>query len=159
MVSRIIPCLAVLTWLVSAPAFSQEHPEHPKSGSTSSEHPDAKSGTPLTMDQLAAGIEGYIKDDSKLKGGPFLVFDPVDKKALQLELVKVHTEKLASLGGGVYFACTDMKNDDGTLYDLDFFMKQKEDGLQTTEVAVHKKSGQPRYGWKEENGTWKKVKS
>ena len=38
-------------------------------------------------------------------------------------------------------------------------MRRTERGIETTEVAVHKKAGKARYGWKEENGIWKKVKS
>ena len=113
----------------------------------------------MTVDGLAEAIVAYIDDDSKLKGGYFLVYDSRDKKPLQLNLVKVHIDKLASLGDGVYFACTDMKASDGTLYDLDFFMKQTDHGIVTTEVAIHKKSGKARYGWKETDGTWAKVKS
>ena len=71
----------------------------------------------------------------------------------------MHKDKLAALGDDVYFACTDMKAADGTVYDLDFFMKQTGHGIETTEVTVHKKSGKARYGWKEVDGVWKKVKS
>ncbi len=113
----------------------------------------------MTLKALAVAISGYIDEDSKLKGGFFLVFDTVDKKPLQLQLVKVHKDKLATLGDGLYFACTDMKAADGTVYDLDFFMKQSDEGFETTEVLVHKKSGEPRYGWKEVDGVWEQVKS
>ena len=128
---------------------AQEHPEHPKD----------KASSEMTLDALADAITGYIDEDSKLKGGYFLVFDTVDKEPLQLVLIKVYKDKLAALGEGVYFACTDMKAADGTVYDLDFFMKETDAGIETTEIAVHKKSGKPRYTWKEENGIWKKVKS
>ncbi len=104
-------------------------------------------------------ITEYIDEDSKLKGGYFLVYDTVDKKPLQLQLLKVHEAKLATLGNGVYFACTDMKAASGTVYDLDFFMKQTDKGIETTEVTVHKKSGKPRYAWKEVDGIWKKVQN
>lgn len=130
-------------------AQDEEHPEHP-------EHPE--DDATMTVDGLAEAIVGYIEKDSKLKGGYFLVYDGVDKKPLQLTLVKVHEDKLASLGDGVYFACTDMKAPDGTLYDLDFFMMQTDHGIKTTDVAIHKKSGEPRYGWKESDGIWSKVK-
>ena len=104
-------------------------------------------------------ITEYVDGDCNLKGGFFLVYDKVDKKPLQLTLVKVHKEKLASLGEGVFFACTDMKSADGTVYDLDFFMMETDHGIVTTAVSVHKKSGEARYGWKEEDGVWTKVKS
>src|SRR5262245_35250442 len=150
MKSLLIGVILVAFGLVRT-ALAQEHPEHPKS----SEHPAQE--TTMSVDALADAITSYIKEDTKLKGGYFLVYDTVDKKPLALELDKVHREKLAGLGNGVFFACTDMKADDGTMYDLDFFMKQTGDKLKTTDVAVHKKAGVPRYNWKEEGGVWKKV--
>jgi hypothetical protein len=135
--------------LLPEAARAQEHPEHPK---------DKASGE-MTVDALEQAIITYITKDSKLKGGFFLIYDAVDKKPLQLELQKVHKDKLATVRDGVYFACTDMKASDGTLYDLDFFMQQTDHGIETTEVSVHKKAGTPRYGWKEENGMWKKAKT
>ena len=131
-------------------AQDKEHPEHP------TEHPEEDAA--MTVEGLAEAIAGYIESDAKLKGGYFLVFDGVAKEPLQLKLVKVHQDKLAALGDGVYFACTDMKASDGTLYDLDFFMKQTDHGIITTEVAIHKKSGKARYGWKEVDGVWQKAK-
>lgn len=158
-------CKAVLPAGILAILFSwpqmtlaQEHPapEHPEKKAVTTE---GKASTKMTLDALEKAISGYIDEDSKLKGGYFLVYDTVDKKPLQLEILKVHKDKLATLGEGVFFACTDMKAADGTVYDLDFFMKETDDGIETTEVAVHKKSGKPRYAWKEVNGIWKKVKS
>jgi len=145
--------VAAALWLLAAPLIAQEHPEHPKG-----EHPKG-AAQEMTLDELSAAISDYIARDSKLKGGPFLVYDAVDKKPLQLELVLVHKDRLSSLGQGVYFACTDMKATDGTVYDLDFFMRKDDSGIETTEVSIHKKAGAPRYGWKEEAGVWKKVKS
>jgi hypothetical protein len=154
---RFLAGWAATLCLAAAPLAAQEHPEHPKE--QAKEHPEKEEAGKMTLDELADAITEYIEHDSMLKGGFFLVYDPIDKKPLQLELVEVHRERLASLGQGVYFACTDMKAADGTVYDLDFFMKKAGPGIETTEVAVHKKSGTPRYGWKEENGVWKKVKS
>jgi hypothetical protein len=132
-------------------ALAQEHPEHPEDKGKAQEQ--------TTLDELAEAITSYIERDAKLKGGYFLVYDLEEKKPLLLQLEKVHKDRLSSLGGGVYFACTDMKSSAGTTYDLDFFMKKSEHGLEPTEVAIHKKAGKPRYGWKEEGGIWKKVKS
>lgn len=152
---------AVVTFVLSmmgTSVFAQEHPE---------EHPEKKqeqakrsaSTETMTLDELAQAITGYIEQDSKLKGGYFLVYDGAEKTPLMLQLEKVHKDRLSALGGGVYFACTDMKASNGVVYDLDFFMKRTANGIETTEVAVHKKAGQPRYGWKEQNGIWTKVKS
>ncbi len=139
-------------------AWAQEHPEHPKQDQKQAQ--EAKPAEkPMTLDELADAITAYIVQDTKLKGGYFLVYDAEEKRPLTLKLDHVHKERLASLGGGVYFACTDMKTDDGMVYDLDFFMKQTPRGPETTEVSIHKKAGKPRYGWKEEDGVWKKVKA
>ncbi len=149
--------LAVITLALFAlgpGALAQEHPEHPEK----KEHP-AAAEQKMSLDELADAITGYIEHDAKLKGGWFLVYDAVDKKPLMLQLDKVHRDHLSSLGEGVYFACSDMKSSDGALYDLDFFMKKNEHGIETTEVAIHKKAGKARYDWKEENGIWKKVKA
>src|SRR5215510_4058533 len=110
------------------PTQKPEHPEHPaNSKAEHPEHPADKKGEqaaqPVTLDRLAAAIEKYIQDDSKLKGGFFLVYDTVDRKPLQLRLQKVHRDKLAGLGEDVYFACTDLQDVGGVVYDLDFFMQ------------------------------------
>jgi hypothetical protein len=134
---------------------AQEHPEHP---AEHPEHPkDEGKKTALTMAELADAIRDYVARDSEIKGGMFLVFDPVDTQVLQLTLAKVHEDKLASLGEGVFFACADFNSTDKHVYDLDIFMAQQEDGsLMTTEVSVHKLDGKARYTWFEEEGIWKK---
>jgi hypothetical protein len=144
-----IAAIVTVTFLVLAPAArAQEHPEHPK---------EAQAETPITLDALADAIGLYIQQDAKLKGGYFLVYDTEEKKPLALTLDKVHRDRLSGIGGGVYFACTDMKSA-GVPYDLDFFMKRSENGIEITDVSIHKKNGKPRYDWKEESGGWKKVK-
>ena len=147
---RLALSIVAAALMAAAPALPQQHPtEQPKEGSEKEE---------LTADELADAIEAYIEDDADLKGGYFLVFDSVDKKPLALTLDKVHRDKLASIGNGVYFACTDMKATDGTAYDVDVFMVEDEDEvLQTTDIGIHKKAGKTRYTWKEEGGVWKKI--
>lgn len=142
--------------LLARPVVAQEHPsEHP------SEHPteakeEAKSVS-CTMEQLSAAIHAYVAMDTEVKGGKFFIYDDQAKKVLSLTLAKVHEDKLASLGDGVYFACADFNSDDKHVYDLDVFMKQGEDGtLTTTEVSVHKMDGEARYTWHEADGVWTK---
>jgi hypothetical protein len=111
----------------------------------------------VTMDQLAEAITDYVAKDSDLKGGYFLVYDKEAKKPLMLRLDKVHMDRLARVYEGVYFACADFKTPDGTVYDLDVFMKgPSADALEATEVSVHKRNGKARYGWVQEEGVWKK---
>ena len=83
---------------------------------------------------------------------------PYQRKDLALDLIKVHDDRLSSLGGNKYFACVDMKGNDGRLYDIDFFMTVRAGKLTITEASVHKINGKPLYNWKEEKGVWKKVR-
>lgn len=158
-VSRWLIGIAVVALLlVARTGWAQEHPsEHP---SEHPEHPkkeEAKKAD-LSMEELSKAIKAYVANDSEIKGGSFLIFDPVDKKVLQLTLAKVHEDKLASLGDGVYFACADFNSaDNKRVYDLDVFMQKDKDGnLVTTDVSVHKLDGVPRYTWSEDDGVWTK---
>jgi hypothetical protein len=136
----------------SVGASAQEHPtEHPR------EHPTSKK-TEITKEKLAESIAEYVNDDSNLKGGFFLVYDEEQGKPLALKLDKVHKERLATLGDDVYFACADFVATDGDTYDLDVFMRKDGEGLVATEISVHKKNGEARYGWVEKDGIWKKEK-
>jgi len=76
---------------------------------------------------------------------------------LELELIKIHKDKLAGLGDDTYFVCADFKATDGNTYDIDIFMQGKsKDDLKPTEKIVHKINGKPRYKWYEEGGIWKR---
>jgi len=112
--------------------------------------------SPVTIEDIAAGIEKHIAEQSKKNGGYFKVRH--DKKELNLQLVRVHLEYLADLGGGVSFACVDLVGTDGPVYDVDFFMKGPPGAMTVTETSVHKLNGQPFYAWEQKgNGTWRKV--
>src|SRR5207247_5255713 len=78
-------------------------------------------GPAVTIDEIATGIEKHIAEQSKANGGYFKVQHK--NKELSLQLVRVHLEYLADLGGGVHFACVDLVGTDGPVYDVDFFMK------------------------------------
>lgn len=150
----VLGTLIMILWVGGVTA--QEHPEHPKEHpSEHPEHPSTKAK--VTIETLAAAIEDYINEDAELKGGWFMVWDEKSKEPLALKLEKVHKEWLSAIGGGVYFACTDLKSTADKIYDLDFFMKDTEHGLKVTEVSIHKESGEPRYNWKEKNGVWVRV--
>jgi hypothetical protein len=161
--------------MLAGPVAAQEHPEHPSTKPAAekaeepaehpehpAEHPehpsdDAKSAE-MTMDELSAAIKDFVKQDSDLKGGMFFIYDAAQKTVLQLSLAKVHEEKLASLGDGVYFACADFNSHDDHVYDLDVFMEKGEHGnIVTTDVSVHKKDGVARYTWSESDGVWSKT--
>jgi transglutaminase-like putative cysteine protease len=111
---------------------------------------------PVTIDEIAAGIEKHIAEQSKANGGYFRLRH--QKKELDLQLVRVHLEYLAHLGRGVSFACVDLVGTDGPVYDVDFFMKGPPGAMTVTETSVHKINSQPLYLWEQKrNGTWRKV--
>jgi len=155
--SRIVISLFLISFfamIVSVKA--QEHPkEHP--GEHPREHPTSKKAE-ITKESLADAITKYVADDAGLKGGFFMVYDTEQGKPLALTLEKVHKDRLASLGDGVYFACADFNATDGSVYDLDVFMKDTGKGLEASDVSVHKKNGEARYGWVEKDGIWMKSK-
>lgn len=138
---------ALINFLMWGFVIAQEHPEHPKG--------TAKKETPsLTTAELAKAVKNYVEEDAQLKGGYFLVYDQAIKQSLELTLDKVHEDKLSKVAENSYFACSDFKATNGKMYDLDFFMKQGENGLTVTEISIHKEEGKPRYTWAEEKGLW-----
>ena len=149
----------VLLWSTSA-AVAQEHPEHPKD--KKAEHPEdpkeAKAEeVTLTVQELAVAVKEYVEMESEENDGYFSVKDDQQNKTLQLQLTKVHEERLASLGDNVYFVCADFKGTDGNTYDIDIFMEgTSKDNLEATETSVHKMNGKERYTWHEEKGVWEK---
>jgi len=148
-----VPAVIVAVVGFAGVSFAQEHPEHPKK----MEHPkNAPAG--VSKEDLAIAIEAYVHGEMEKGGGTWKVPDTEENTTLALSLSKVHNDKLAQTGPDVYFACADLKNEDGHMYDLDVFMKGPDkDQLKVTEVTVHKKDGKERYTWEEEHGMWEKV--
>ncbi len=153
--SAVLPALilalaAALPLALAAPAAAQEHPEHPK------DTPQVKTAHDLTVDELADAIARYVEDRAG-DDGRMTVHDPVTDRDLELSLVKVHRERVSKVAPDTYFACTDFRSPDGTIYDLDLFMQgTAADTLEFDDLSIHKVAGQPRYTWHEEGGIWKK---
>lgn len=143
------PLLILALALVLAatlPVAAQEHPEHPES-----EHQKA-----LTADELADAIAAYVEDRAG-DDGYMTVTDAKTDEELELKLDKVHRERLSQVAESTYFACADFVTRDGTVYDLDVFMKGTDPmDLEFHDLSVHKVAGEPRYTWYEEDGVWKK---
>ncbi len=77
---------------------------------------------------------------------------------LRLRLVRVHTEYLANLGPRSDFACVDLVDESGDVYDVDFFLVGDPGAMTVTETSVHKINGQPYYAWsRESDGTWRRI--
>jgi transglutaminase-like putative cysteine protease len=99
------------------------------------------------------GIEKHIEEQTRLGEGYFKV--PFDGKELRLKLVRVHTEYLANLGPRRHFACVDLADTEGDVYDVDFFLEGDPGAMTVTETTVHKFNGQPYYVWKQKRDkTW-----
>ena len=108
------------------------------------------------MSNVSSGLKEFISGYAA-KSPDKKFHMPFQRKDLALNLVKVHDDRFSSLGGNKYFACVDMKGNDGRMYDIDFFMNVQTDKLTVTETSVHKINGKPLYNWKEQKGIWKKV--
>jgi hypothetical protein len=148
MITRFIIAAAVaLFFSPTMSSFAQEHPEHPKKGGEEKK---------VTKSEISTGIKKHISEESKNSTDKKFHVN-YEGKDLALDLVKVHDDRLSSLGEGKYFACVDMKATDGVTYDIDFFMSGKPGDMKVTETSVHKINGKPLYNWKEEGGVWKKV--
>ena len=124
--------------------------EHPKE-----EHPKGTKAVSKTT--LEKAIKDQIGEKAKANGGKFAVEDPVLKKTWQLELVRVHTEKLTQLDEKTYFACVDFKADDGTPVDVDFYMKNDGSKLTLSDTTVHKVNGKARFNYEKKGNYWERV--
>jgi hypothetical protein len=146
--------LAVAFSLIAAAGLQaltqQEHPkEHPKQAQSK-----AKAFSPETLEKA---IKDQIAEKAKANGGKFPVEDTVLKKTWQLDLVRVHTDKLAQLDDKTYFACVDFKADDGTSVDVDFYMKSNNGKLTLADTTVHKINGKPRFNYEKKGNFWERV--
>ena len=111
----------------------------------------------MSKADISTGIKKQVDSDRK-KSTDKKFHVNYRSKDLALDLIRVHDDRLSSLGESKYFACVDMKASDGTIYDIDFFMAGEPGSVKVTETSVHKINGKPLYNWKEEGGVWKKVR-
>ncbi len=135
----------------------QEHPlkEHPQKEHPTKEHPSAK---PLSTATLEKAIVAHVGEKAKEAGGKFHLKDDVLGKTWALDLVRVHTDKLTQLDDKTYFACVDFKADDGTIVDVDFYLKDSSGKLKVSDTTVHKLNGKPRYNYQQKGSYWERVK-
>ncbi|HEV8242127.1 MAG TPA: hypothetical protein VGS57_22365 [Thermoanaerobaculia bacterium] len=144
---RLLLVAALVAAIVPSAGLAQEHPEHPQNAKAA--------GPALTKDQLADAITTYVGKESH--DGWYAITDPTSNQPLKLRLDNVHRERLARVAPDTYFACADFVAEDGTKYDLDFFMKGTEaTNLAFSDVSIHKRNGVERYRWREQKGLWKK---
>ena len=105
---------------------------------------------------IQAGIEKYIEDET-VRGGGYFEFSS-DGQDFSFKLVRVHTEYLANLGIRRHFACIDLVDTLGDVYDVDFFLSGDPGDMTITEQTLHKLNGIPFYTWEQNRrGTWQRV--
>lgn len=101
---------------------------------------------------IEAGIKANIAERVD-KGDGYFILD-----SLKLQLVRVHTEYLSNLGPQYHFACVDLADVSGDVYDVDFFLRGDPGEMVVTETTLHKLNGKPFYSWKQrEDKTWHRV--
>ena len=162
MIARFIIAVAVVSLFAPVTALRAQHPAAPPQTTIQmpvnrAPQPPAQPKEVSTRD-ISAGIKKHIASERK-KAGDKKFHITYKSQDLALDLIKVHDDRLANLGDGRYFACVDMKANDGKTYDIDFFLTGSAGNMKVTETSVHKINGKPLYNWKEDGGVWKKAKA
>jgi len=162
MITRFIIAVAVMSLFAPIAALRAQHPVAPPPTTIQmpvnrTPQPPAQPKEVSTRD-ISAGIKKHIASERK-KAGDKKFHITYKSQDLALDLIKVHDDRLANLGDGRYFACVDMKANDGKTYDIDFFLTGSAGNMKVTETSVHKINGKPLYNWKEDGGVWKKAKA
>jgi hypothetical protein len=133
---RTIVPVAVVVCLVFAGCGQQDGKDAPGESAPSV-------ASPAPTAEIQKGIERHIEEQVHLGGGYFKL--GFRNKELRLKLVRVHSEYLAKLDPGRYFACVDLADVSGDVYDVDFFLAGDPAAMKVTETIVHKINGQPFY--------------
>ncbi len=109
-----------------------------------------------TVEDIEAGIRTHIASVKAEHNGFFPV--PYEGDTMYLKLVRVHTEYLSNLGPERHFACVDLVDESGDVYDVDFFLDGAPGTMDVTETTVHKTNGKPFYNWRQlKDKSWKRV--
>ncbi|MFB6258495.1 MAG: transglutaminase-like domain-containing protein [Flavobacteriales bacterium] len=117
---------------------------------------DKKESKDVSVAAIEKGVRSYIEEHSQGKEGRFELEKEGD--TLRLKLVRVHTEYIATLGPQRHFACVDLAEANGDVYDVDFFLEGSKGNMTITQLTVHKLNGKPFYTWEQKkDGTWHRV--
>lgn len=150
-----IPAIRFICLALTLVIFSCQSNE-PESQNQDSSIKDGATTEKATISDVETGIRSYISNKTETGDGYFHIED--DSLELNLRLVRVHTEYLSVLGPERYFACVDLADISGDVYDVDFFLSGKPGDMEVTETTVHKLNGKPFYTWKQgEDKTWHRV--
>ena len=99
--------------------------------------------------EVKAAMHDHIAQKTKEGGGVFKYKDEKTGDNLELDFVKIHDPVTRTKQG--YFACTDfrVKGEPEKLYDLDFWLNEKDGKLVVTQTRLHKEPSK-------EGGKWVK---
>jgi len=107
----------------------------------------------VSAKDIKAKIKGYIKKDSKMKGGAFLIHDDKLDKTWRLKFVKIH-DPVRIINDKTYFACMDFKEVGGKdVLDIDFWLEvhhKAKHHLKITAIKIHKLNGKPRFTYEKD---------
>ena len=110
----------------------------------------------VSIAEIETGIKAFIEKKTAENEGYFEVRDR--GQDYRMKLVRVHTEYLANLGPNSHFACVDLAEVSGDVYDVDFFLTGEPGAMEVTSTSVHKLNGKPYYAWKQQKDkTWNRV--
>ncbi|MGM0580340.1 MAG: transglutaminase-like domain-containing protein [Bacteroidota bacterium] len=152
MIKNVLLLLLFSTFLFACQSGEKKNSKENESSKNENSKPIPK----VDIADIETGIKNYIDNKTKEADGYFHVKD--ENKELRLKLVRVHTEYLSNLGPNRHFACVDLADENGDVYDVDFFMEGKPGAMDVTETTVHKLNGKPFYSWKQkEDKTWHRV--
>lgn len=127
-----------------------------QSGTGDKEEGKGKKTAKVSISEIEAGIKSYIEKETEEGDGYFHLED--GDRELRLKLVRVHTEYLSNLGPDRHFACVDLADEKGDVYDVDFFLEGDPGDMSVTKMSLHKLNGKPFYTWKQrKDKTWHKV--
>ena len=115
MISRRHPRVAVLLVYSLAAACAASSPS-PKAEAPATLEPIPN----VVTADIQAGIEAHVDARVAEGGGHFHL--PFESRTLKLRLVRVHTQYLSNLGPRKHFACVDLADVGGDVFDVDFFM-------------------------------------
>lgn len=109
-----------------------------------------------TISDVEQGIRTFIDRQTAAGDGHFRIVD--DTLDMRLRLVRVHTEYLSVLGPNAFFACVDLADEAGDVYDVDFFLSGEPGSMDVTKMTLHKLNGKPFYTWEQQSDqTWSQV--
>lgn len=157
-------CLSVGLFFAPSQAKDKGGKEHAGKEHAGKEHAgkehDGKA-VKISAKDIKEKINHYIKKDTGLKGGSFLIYDDKLEKTWRLKFVKIH-DPVRIINKKTYFACMDFKEVGGSdVLDIDFWLETKSHAkhkakhkdkhkLKITEIKIHKLNGTPRFTYKDD---------